>query len=332
MGLKQRLSNMELCRLVSILLVMLIHSTFQSIGYNVGLGVLLLASFSIIGVNVFVMITGFFSASPKKTSLANLIFICLFWAIFRIIIYLVFHRGISYRLFFFLTTSNWFIPSYIGLLFFAPVLNQFCDSVDKKTLWGIVLVLLFIEIWYDWLPPNPSVSLGTNNGYSVFSFLVLYLLGRAIRMYGFPSWFKRTSPFVYLACSILLAFLSFALLKSVHNKLVHDVFAYTNPLVILSSVAFLVSFERMSFQSKFVNHISKSTLAVLLCHSSIFFLYTRQFKYLYDTFIGWRLVGYWALSITVVFISSILIDQVRLALWQPIGKYLSSHINKDRLF
>ena len=332
MVLKQRLSNMELCRLVSILLVMLVHSTFQSIGYNVGFGVLLLASFSIIGVNVFIMITGLFSAAPKKTSLANLIFICLFWAIVKIVVYHVYDHGISYRLLFFLTTSNWFIPCYIGLLFFAPVLNQFCDSVDKKTLWGVVFALLFIEIWFDWLPPNPSVSLGTNKGYSVFSFLVLYLFARAIRLYGLPSWFRNTSPFVYLACSFLLAFLGFALLKSGHESRVRWLFAYTNPVVILSSVAFLVTFERMSFQSKIVNHISKSTLAVLLCHSALFFLYTKQFKYLYDTFIGWRLIGYWTLSILLVFIASIVIDQVRLVIWQPIGKYLMTHIKNDRIF
>ena len=65
-----RLSNIELCRIVSIVLVMLVHTTFQSIGWNCSsLGILLLAAFSIVGVNVFVLITGFFSAEPKKVSL-----------------------------------------------------------------------------------------------------------------------------------------------------------------------------------------------------------------------------------------------------------------------
>lgn len=44
-----RKSNIELCRIVAILCVMLIHSTFQSLGKDVSFGVMLLAGFSIIG-------------------------------------------------------------------------------------------------------------------------------------------------------------------------------------------------------------------------------------------------------------------------------------------
>ena len=68
----KRLSNFELCRIIAILCVMLIHSTFASLGHNVSLGIMLLAGFSIIGVDVFVMLTGYFTATPKKSGLFNL--------------------------------------------------------------------------------------------------------------------------------------------------------------------------------------------------------------------------------------------------------------------
>ena len=75
-----RQSNIELCRILSIVLVILVHTTFQSLGADCSsLGILMLAAFSIIGVDVFVLITGYFSAEPKKNSLANLLFICFFW-------------------------------------------------------------------------------------------------------------------------------------------------------------------------------------------------------------------------------------------------------------
>lgn len=45
-----RQSNIELCRLASILLVMLVHSTTSSLGYEVSLGVHLLTGFTIVGV------------------------------------------------------------------------------------------------------------------------------------------------------------------------------------------------------------------------------------------------------------------------------------------
>lgn len=62
----KRQSNIELCRLVSILLVMILHTTHQSLGTDVSLGIQMLEGFTIIGVNVFVLITGYFSATLKK--------------------------------------------------------------------------------------------------------------------------------------------------------------------------------------------------------------------------------------------------------------------------
>ena len=289
----QRQSNFELCRLASILLVMLVHTTAQSLGKDMTLGAYLLEGFSIIGVNVFILITGYFSATPKKSSLINLAFICLFWMVIKLICRLICHEPIATKYAFFITSSNWFIPSYIGLLFLAPILNMFCTNVSKKTLWKCVLILLFIEMWFDWLPPNPSKKIGAQCGYSILSFAILYLLARAIRLHGLPQWFKRLSPIVYLGCSLALGFVAyFGSLRGLNAQ--RYILAYTNPLVIISSVSFLMMFGQMSFQSKSVNYIAKSTLAVLLGHSSIFFLYTDQFNYIYKNFSGIQVVVYWA--------------------------------------
>ena len=137
-----RQSNMELCRLASIVLVLLLHTTVQSLGENLSKGPLLLESFTIIGVNVFVLITGYFSATPKKSSLLNLAFICLFWIIIKTGISFGFGETVSIRNLFFITASNWFIPSYICLLFLAPILNTFSTSVSKRTLWGGIFIVI----------------------------------------------------------------------------------------------------------------------------------------------------------------------------------------------
>ena len=106
-----------------------------------------------------------------------------------------------------------------------------------------------------------------------------------------------------------------------------------NPIVILSSVAFLTIFEKMKIkQSKSINHVAKSTLAILLGHSAIFFAYTKHFKYLYDHFSNMHLVLYWALSTIIVFCSIILIDQIRIWLYQPIEKKMMAKINNNNIF
>ncbi len=315
---------------MSILLVMLVHTTHQSLGSNMSLGALLLAGFSIIGVNVFVLITGYFSVEPKKTSLLNLAFICLFWAVVKTLIHLICNEPTTYKYFFFITSSNWFIVSYIGLLCMSPFLNLFCNTMSKKMLWTSVIILLLFEMWFDWLPPRAR-HIGTQNGYSVLSFVILYLLARAIRLYGLPQWFKKNSPLIYLGCSLLLGFCAY-----VGEMMGHNIwslcFSYNNPFVVISSVAFLMIFERMHFHSSFINYIAKSTLAVLLGHSAIFFLYTKQFKYIYDNFIGLQVVEYWALSVFIVFCASIVIDQLRILLYIPMEKLARKRINNNYIF
>lgn len=327
----KRLSNIELCRIVAILCVMLVHSTFASLGHNVSFGVMLLAGFSIIGVNVFVMLTGYFSTTPKKSSIINLIFVCLFWGIISLLVRYFFHQEIGLKHFFFVTRSNWFIPSYICLLFFAPLLNLFCNAVDKRTLWTLTFILLSLEVWFDWIPPQPSYTLGTNGGHSVLSFLILYLLARAISLHGLPDWFERVSPVIYIICAFLLAFLGTALLRYGYEDRVKWLYYDNNPIVILSSVAFLMSFERMKVDSKIINYIARSTLAVLLGHSAIYFLFTKQFKYLYDHYSGLAIVGYWILAILIVFAASVFVDQLRILLWTPIDKALKTQIKTDRI-
>lgn len=326
-----RQSNIELCRIAAIVLVMLVHTVGSLFEGEVSVGVDLLKAFSIIGVNVFVLITGYFSATPKKTSLINLAFICLFWMVIKVACLYVTNEPISYKYAFFLTSSNWFIASYIGLLFTAPILNVFCNNVSKRMLWGGVIALLIIEIWFDLLPPHPKVSLGTQNGYSVFSFMVLYLMARAIRLYGIPEWFKKISPFLYIGCSLLLGGIAYAIQIYGYHKIPSMVFAYSNPIIILSSVAFLLSFENISFKSGFINHIAKSTLAILLGHTSIVVLYTKQYRYIYDNYTGLQVVGYWALAIIIVFCASIAIDQIRLLFYKPIEKLMKRIIKNNEI-
>lgn len=161
--------------------------------------------------------------------------------------------------------------------------------------------------------------------------MVLYLLARYIRLYGLPDWVKKYSLWIYLICSIVLG--AVAYLGKVNGYGVYSIiFAYSNPVVVLSSVTFLMTFDKMNIQSKVINHIAKSTLAVLLGHSAIFFLYTKQFKYLYEHYTGIEVICYWALAIAIVFVASILIDQLRLLLWKTISGWLTAHIEHNNIY
>ena len=87
-----------------------------------------------------------------------------------------------------------------------------------------------------------------------------------------------------------------------------------------------VRFRAAHYLAKFV------LLSVLLAHTAFFFLYTKQFRFLYDTFPFPRRIAYWALAIVTVFIISVAIDQVKLLLWIPIDKMLHKHIKNNKVF
>jgi len=110
------------------------------------------------------------------------------------------------------------------------------------------------------------------------------------------------------------------------------IFAYNNPIIIASSVSFLMMFKQIHIQSNFINHVSKSTLAVLLGHTAIFFLYQNQFKYIYDNFSGLQVAAYWSISIAIAFCACIAIDQIRLLIYRPIDKLIKTKIKNNNIF
>lgn len=314
MDRNNRSSKFELCRIAAMICVMLFHTTFFTFGTDVSWGIILLACFSAIGVNVFVMITGYFTTKPKKTAILNLLFICIFWGILKIATKKVMGLEINGMDYFFVTNSNWFIPSYLCLVFFAPVLNSYCEKTGKTSLWGGVLSLLIIEVYFDWIPPQPSFSLGTQGGYSVLSFMIIYMLARAIKIYGLSNWLQKYTILIFVVSSLITTGMALML-----ENMRWWCIAYTNPFVIISSAAFFCTFERMrNWNSKVINWIAKSMLSCLLGHIGLATLYKAQFSFLYTHYSGIILISLWLSAVLVAFIVCVLIDQLRLFLWNKI--------------
>lgn len=326
----QRQSNIELCRIISILFVVFLHSDFSVFGYPSNLNyvkwpLILGESFSIIGVNVFLIISGFFSISIKKKSLFNLFYICLFYSILRIFVDIVCDSGISFLKFFFISRSNWFIPCYIGLLLFSSFLNQ-AKFLDKKKYKRLLFSIIIFVFWFDIFPAVSQIPLGIQRGYSVFHFIVMYLIGKYIYLYDVPSVvFKHSFLLYFLSSFALFILVYFVQIFSETDFLIKKLFAYSNPIIIFSSICFFISFKKISFGiNKVINYLAQSVLAVLLIHSceeAIIFLHP-YYHFLYDQYSGFICVILWLISILTVFFISVLVDQIRIFSY----KYISSKI------
>lgn len=208
---KVRQSNVELLRIITMILVMVVHANFRALSApTVADAVtepssaflrLLTESFSIICVNVFVLISGWFGIKFSWEKLIEFLFQILF---FGLIIYIIAsiispEKLKSFKIVFMAGPWNyWFVKCYLFLYIISPILNAFVEKASKNE-FKILLILFFaMQTVYGWATDGATWY---NKGYSGISFAGLYLLARYVRLYP-AKWFKHSIKFdivVYLS-------------------------------------------------------------------------------------------------------------------------------------
>lgn len=341
-----RKSNMELLRIVAMLLVLVTHACFLSTGVPSRLDAVefpasamtrfSFMSMSCVCVNVFVLLSGWFGIKFRLCKIMGLLFQVFF---FSFLIYAVMaalfpeHRvnPESIGSLFMLGSSDyWFAKAYLGLMLIAPVLNVWITQVSERQLLGFLLFFYIFQTIYGWASLYGAQWL--EGGYSAFSFIGLYVLARYFRLYGqqriemFFYTFANvrikavhyiTSYFVLAALDAVVAFYVTRIGFPGAGRL----FTYTQPIVIAEALCLLLFFSRLSFQSKIINNIAVSCFAVYLLHAN---------NLLLRPYYG-NIIGKWysqcntptffvntLLLITLCFFSAIVIDRIRLFFWEKI--------------
>ena len=138
MNNKKRQSGIELMRIIAIYMIMLTHATYLTFGFPTleevrtdpvkMFGYIGMENVTIICVNIFVLISGWFSIKPRIKNVGGLIFQSLF---FGLIVQLFFYtQGISRCSWKTIDTVITFLPfvnSYVVLCLIAPLLNSYCE-------------------------------------------------------------------------------------------------------------------------------------------------------------------------------------------------------------
>ncbi len=341
---KQRQSNIELLRIVAMFLVLVVHADFWANGAPSqeecttevlpSVTRFVIESLSIVCVDVFVLISGWFGIRPNLQRMSSFLFQCFFFLGGLYIVSLIggFGRlsGGGILGCFGLLEWNWFIKAYIGLCIFAPVINSYIDSADERKLRKLIIWFYIFQSAYGWIFPAAKYI---ESGYSVFSFVGLYLLAQYIRRYQtkrIASTGAWTFLSIYLATVIINTIWGYAS-KRYGLPFGDSVYYYTNPLVIIGSVSLLLTFYKLNLQSKIINWIAASSFAVFLFHGApamnlVFF--KANCIDIYNNHSGAMCLLYMFLFLVTVFAISILLDQLRIALWSR----LSSRIFKPKAY
>ncbi len=194
-----RQSNLELLRIVAMLLVLVVHADFLAfgkpdiaqIGSNPCASWLSywVEAFAIVCVDLFVLLSGYFGIVWRFKSLGAYLFQVLFFAAGICLAYYAAVRiPPPLKL---LSPSSWpgywFAVHYFLLYLIAPVLNLLVDRCSRRGL-QILLLLFFLVQTYCWY--TDDLLFLFKNGYSVVSFVGLYLFARYIRLYA-PRWSRN---------------------------------------------------------------------------------------------------------------------------------------------
>lgn len=260
-----RKANIELLRIVIMFMIILLHTNYFAFQrpadpWNiVGMSRNLMQSLTIVPVNIFVIISGYFGIRFASRKIFSLLFQSAFAVIPITIVLMLAGRyhvaslGQLYRSMNFLT--YWFINAYIGLICLSPALNVAVSSFSRRQLLGtIVLLYVFLGLGDYTHLIQKDVTL--NGGYSVAWFVVLYLLGAYIRRYSFFTESKKILWMLYVAGTLGFAFISLPV-RFIGMP-------YNDPFLLLSSVSLFMLFVNIDLSSDTVLKIASCTTMVYL--------------------------------------------------------------------
>ena len=286
---KKRDANLDLLRIVSMLLIIFLHSIDHS-------GVLEQSEVSSsamyfyvrftyalcqVCVNCYVMLSGYYLVH-SKFRLQKLVALWMETAFYSFVLKLLFMvtgqepiSVVSLVSCFFpiITGRYWFITIYVGMYLLSPFLNKLIHAMNRKehTILNICLFILFSL----WSSLHPSIAgMNSGGGWGLAWFVVLYLAAAWFRLYYTP----KHKPVILLGVFLLIPLLMAAgqvaaniagigILQSV----ISNWFRYDSAPVYLMTIAMFAAFLNIRIKgdcaSKVICSIAPLTLGVYLIHA-----------------------------------------------------------------
>lgn len=347
--MKKRIVSIELLRILAMIMVVMLHylskgglltpltGEFSSGAYVAWL----LEAFSIVAVNVYMLISGYFLVESgfKPGRLTELVCQVLFYSL--LVPPVLIALGILdpgqltvYQLLQCLFPNQmvhyWFITAYVTMYLFAPVLAAGAKHMSQKQLRNIILLLLlFFSVGKSVLPVQLEMD---NQGYDGLWFMCVFLVAAYMRLYGIPFLQKgKRAALCYLGSCLLIYGLTMGIrliyLQTGHlGNFIHSPYDYNHVLTLFAAISLFYAFSnwKLSGESrigKLILRAAPYTLGVYLLHEHI------QLRTLWPGWLGatldcspvtlvLRAIG----AVLLVFVIGILVDMVRSAVFQLVKK------------
>lgn len=346
MNEKKRNYGLDLLRIVSMLMILILHllgkggalNNTKLFSFNNNLA-WILENLCIVAVNCYVLISGYFSVTSKKFNIKRIINIwgkVLFYSMTIGVILIIMGYAdkniinILNTFFPILTKSYWFISVYIVLSILSPFLNIMIQKLTKEQYRILIVVMMIVfSIIPSFVPSEFMIDI--TGGVGICWFITLYLIAGYIRLHV-PGEKICKKPFLkYLVFSmILFAFRS--ILAIVLEKLNMDLnhsqkwLSYNTIVLFLSSMYLFLYFKQIDINNnKIISFIEKITPYIL----SVYIIHEQPLlrKILYtdilhiDSFLNeWYMILFVLIYALIIFIICILIDYIRYSICEKLFK------------
>ena len=247
----------------------------------------------VIGVNLFILITGWFGVRSIGWSLFRLLPIYLF----VVLLVMLVRKDISP------STYNmnewWFLPNFIILILLSPLIESSIKEISKKTYTYFIVLLIIVNIlfgyWWGYV---------NWNGYNFLNFIFLYYIARYCRIQSDSSvikYLKKWGVLVYVFSFVVMGICHTILENTGHHKLSNWYWGYNNPIILIESISLFLWLGSRNITSKIVNYLAGGVFAVYL-------LSTKEFSHLHIgeygrmVFVDYSYWGFFVYTLTVTMI------------------------------
>lgn len=302
MNTKRRNATVELLRIVAMIMIICLHGLdkggllkiYVGSGKSAYLGSWLLESLAIVGLNLYVLITGYFMVKAQ-VRIGRFIEIVLTIIVYSVGIFgLVLLLSKIFGIGDVVVTANdlfkcifpihmetyWFCTAYVVLYLFLPVISVGVRSLSKKALGIVIIFMLVFETAFKSF--CPFIFEIDDKGYSSLWFITLFLIAAYIRLYGIPfiNNVKRGLLVYFIGAAFI--FIEEILIQFVYNRFGHlellerISYDYNHIFVVAASVGLFAAFINMrEIKGKaagVIGFFSAGSFGVYLIHEHI---YTR---------------------------------------------------------
>lgn len=281
--MKERDSNIELLRLLCMVGIVLMHFIGLAVypevwNPNAPLSVSVIAgtlmcSVTILSVNIFGLISGYYGIQFSWKRLLILYLTCSLYAILGCGVGLCNGEDISIKSFLLETLlpfshasgGLWFIQCYVGLVLFAPLLNKAIEHLNKNEYLLVLLLWTIANVYmgHFWKVPTYNVY-----GYSVAQLVYLYLIGGYVRKFVNLSQISH----VQILVPILLCIGLWNVLTLIQHQIVVPHWSptsYNHIIVLVASICVLILALKHPFYKQWINSIATGSLAIYLFHQNV---------------------------------------------------------------